>query len=708
MTIPNSAFSITVDSNGNLGFYNLSSGSEIAYLTPSGQFNSDSYNLSAGSGISLSGNTIENTGVLSLQGSTGALSLVAGTGIDVSGLTITNTGIISLSAGDGISVSGSTIEMSGSYSGNMAISGQLTAQYINANINNDNPNGSTPTVVLSIWGGGQGNAVSSTESYYGLGISDSTLDFISNGGFAWWYNDTEIASMNSSGDMSIAGYLSVTGEISGGSYNLSGGTGISFSGTTITNTGVTSLTAGTGITLSGSTGDVTVTNSGVTSVQGNTGSILFSAGNGISISGFDIAMNGSYSGNFSASGSITSNNAFISSVDTTSNFSNIQINNSAGAYSNWDIGISNVGSSEANENSLYFYNSDSAITALNLYPNGEVMTLHNTLDNGSGGLFTNGGIAINTTISTTASTYINYLAYNINNTTRFYNQVYAASGENVNEDSDYWCVGWGANGNQLLQVYGSGAVNTYGSLYVSGYVSAYNSQILMFTGGTAVNGNSGQGGISIEGRPRIGDWGEWLTIGEPNGTNGGNVIQITGSGIFTGYSSGITNSVSVRNTLDNGSGSMTVSENLSVNGGINVPYPPQQYTATGTFNTSEISYSEWSIMVVLGSYNIGTSSQTISSVGISATVQEYNNGGSTNIAILVTNNSLSVSDTISPSSTNILGYFTLTGGDSSTSTMYTTNGVISGLSNSSTIYLYVACGNTGYTHTVSFSNVWVR
>ncbi len=708
MTIPNSAFSITVDSNGNLGFYNLSSGSEIAYLTPSGQFNSDSYNLSAGSGISLSGNTIENTGVLSLQGSTGALSLVAGTGIDVSGLTITNTGIISLSAGDGISVSGSTIEMSGSYSGNMAISGQLTAQYINANINNDNPNGSTPTVVLSIWGGGQGNAVSSTESYYGLGISDSTLDFISNGGFAWWYNDTEIASMNSSGDMSIAGYLSVTGEISGGSYNLSGGTGISFSGTTITNTGVTSLTAGTGITLSGSTGDVTVTNSGVTSVQGNTGSILFSAGNGISISGFDIAMNGSYSGNFSASGSITSNNAFISSVDTTSNFSNIQINNSAGAYSNWDIGISNVGSSEANENSLYFYNSDSAITALNLYPNGEVMTLHNTLDNGSGGLFTNGGIAINTTISTTASTYINYLAYNINNTTRFYNQVYAASGENVNENSDYWFVGWGANGDQLLQVYGSGAVNTYGSLYVSGYVSAYNSQILMFTGGTAVNGNSGQGGISIEGRPRIGDWGEWLTIGEPNGTNGGNVIQITGSGIFTGYSSGITNSVSVRNTLDNGSGSMTVSENLSVNGGINVPYPPQQYTATGTFNTSEISYSEWSIMVVLGSYNIGTSSQTISSVGISATVQEYNNGGSTNIAILVTNNSLSVSDTISPSSTNILGYFTLTGGDSSTSTMYTTNGVISGLSNSSTIYLYVACGNTGYTHTVSFSNVWVR
>ncbi len=40
-----------------------------------------------------------------------------------------------------------------------------------------------------------------------------------------------------------------------------GGTGISISGSTINNTGVTSLTAGTGISLSGSTGGVTVTNS---------------------------------------------------------------------------------------------------------------------------------------------------------------------------------------------------------------------------------------------------------------------------------------------------------------------------------------------------------------------------------------------------------------------------------------------------------------
>ncbi len=59
-----------------------------------------------------------------------------------------------------------------------------------------------------------------------------------------------------------SGNMTVAGKISGGSYNLSGGTGISFSGTTITNTGVTSITAGTNITVSGSTGDVTINASG--------------------------------------------------------------------------------------------------------------------------------------------------------------------------------------------------------------------------------------------------------------------------------------------------------------------------------------------------------------------------------------------------------------------------------------------------------------
>jgi hypothetical protein len=67
------------------------------------------YNIKTGEGLSFisSTNTLENTGVLSLQGDTGSLSLASGTGISISGLTITNTGLISANAGSGISVSGS-------------------------------------------------------------------------------------------------------------------------------------------------------------------------------------------------------------------------------------------------------------------------------------------------------------------------------------------------------------------------------------------------------------------------------------------------------------------------------------------------------------------------------------------------------------------------------------------------------------------------
>jgi hypothetical protein len=53
--------------------------------------------------------TISNTGVLSLDGNTGAISLVAGTGINVSGLTIANTGVTSVAGTTNeVLVSGST------------------------------------------------------------------------------------------------------------------------------------------------------------------------------------------------------------------------------------------------------------------------------------------------------------------------------------------------------------------------------------------------------------------------------------------------------------------------------------------------------------------------------------------------------------------------------------------------------------------------
>ena len=89
--------------------------------------------LKAGSGISIDGREISNTGILTLTAGTGIsvdgnkvtnsgiTSLSAGTGISVSGNEITNTGITSLSAGTNISIDGN--EISNTYSVDLTESG---------------------------------------------------------------------------------------------------------------------------------------------------------------------------------------------------------------------------------------------------------------------------------------------------------------------------------------------------------------------------------------------------------------------------------------------------------------------------------------------------------------------------------------------------------------------------------------------------------
>ena len=65
--------------------------------------------LTAGSGVSISGTKISNTGVLSLGGKTGDVKLSAGTGISISDVTITNSGVTSLTGTTNqVTVSGST------------------------------------------------------------------------------------------------------------------------------------------------------------------------------------------------------------------------------------------------------------------------------------------------------------------------------------------------------------------------------------------------------------------------------------------------------------------------------------------------------------------------------------------------------------------------------------------------------------------------
>jgi hypothetical protein len=91
------------------------------------------------------------------------------------------------------------------------------------------------------------------------------------------YNLSQFANnLNSSGKTANSGLQNPSVTVTAGTGMSGGGSVALGASVTLTNAGVTSLTAGTGISLSASTGGVTITNSapgGVTSLNGQTGAI---------------------------------------------------------------------------------------------------------------------------------------------------------------------------------------------------------------------------------------------------------------------------------------------------------------------------------------------------------------------------------------------------------------------------------------------------
>jgi hypothetical protein len=76
--------------------------------------------VTIGGGLTASGGTLTNSGVLSLQGQTGAVTLTAGSGIAIDGTTIANSGILSfggqtgsINVGNGLSITGGELKNSG-------------------------------------------------------------------------------------------------------------------------------------------------------------------------------------------------------------------------------------------------------------------------------------------------------------------------------------------------------------------------------------------------------------------------------------------------------------------------------------------------------------------------------------------------------------------------------------------------------------------
>ncbi|HVW23682.1 MAG TPA: FG-GAP-like repeat-containing protein [Candidatus Saccharimonadales bacterium] len=129
-----------------------------------------------------------------------------------------------------------------------------------------------------------------TISHNELSINDTVLRQIQNSG---------TTTVVQSGGGSSAGVASLDGQT--GALNLSGGTGISISGLTITNTGIVSLAAGSGISVSGNQ----ITNTGVTQLGGVSGAIA--VGNGLTFSGSTLTNSGIISLNGTAN-QVTANN----------------------------------------------------------------------------------------------------------------------------------------------------------------------------------------------------------------------------------------------------------------------------------------------------------------------------------------------------------------------------------------------------------------
>ena len=223
MTIPSSAYQITVDSSGNLGTYDIASGAEISYFTSVGNL------------------------VISGSMSASSYNLTAGTGIGISGLAISNTGIISASAGNGITVSGTnplSIAMSGSYNGNFDLTGNLTVSglitannsiYIpnentvngvgNVNIYMNVVSGSNPFVfdgtandTNNLWYNGVTGDTSGNYWFIFNPKTDKQLYFHTNGLF----QDTLNTYNDGSGNMSVAGNLTVTSGNAAGAITITG------------------------------------------------------------------------------------------------------------------------------------------------------------------------------------------------------------------------------------------------------------------------------------------------------------------------------------------------------------------------------------------------------------------------------------------------------------------------------------------------------
>ena len=231
--------------------------------------------LTAGTGVSVTNAagsiTLANTGVTAFTSNTGLSANVSATGA----VTVTNTGVLS--------IAGTANQVLVNGTSGAATTGAITLTLPQAIATTSAPTFAniTDTALTAngiLYAGASGILASTAAATNGQILIGST------GGSPVLGTLTgtagQIGVTNAAGSITLTN-LGVTSNVAGTGISVSGATGA----VTIANTGVTSLVAGTGVSISGATGAVTVSNTGVTSVALAMPSIFTVSGSPVTTTG---------------------------------------------------------------------------------------------------------------------------------------------------------------------------------------------------------------------------------------------------------------------------------------------------------------------------------------------------------------------------------------------------------------------------------------
>lgn len=530
--------------------------------------------VSLNNGLSVNGNTLSNTGVLTLQGESGNISLVAGNGIAVSGTTLSNTGLLSLggahgdiSLGNGLSLNGTTLNAT---AGVASINGAGNIAII------DDGNGNFTITTTGQPGMGSVTSAGGTTGKLAVfdGVQDIADSLVSQSGTV----------VTVGGDLQVTGSLNLTNPLA----VTNGGTGANTASGARTSLGAAKSGANSDITsLTGLTTALSVTQGGTGLGTLPTNSVLI--GNGTSpltgiagTNGQCLVMSGTTPTFATCPGS-----GGVSSVDGLSG--GITIANTTGTGST--ITINDAGSSAkgiASFNATNFLVTSGAVNtvqdiAVTSTPTFANLNLTNPLGVSSGGtgrnsLTSNGVLVGNGTSAVTSTTGTNGQCLVITGATPGFTTCPGSGGVTTVNSANGAITIQGTAGSSVSTV--GGVITINDATATTKGLAAFNSTNFSVTGGTvntiqdiATTSAPSFAQLSIVSSQATG---KMLTINNTNAAATGNLLdlQLNGTSKLTVATNGTLNTngnLSVSGTVSAGTiNGQTIGSTSSFTGGVNV------------------------------------------------------------------------------------------------------------------------------------------